>query len=219
MEETINFDTSVDTELDGDIDSGDLSITLADSTGLPSTGTIIIDDDIITYTANAANVLTVTGVGSAHEGGSQVRRIYSMTNLGISDFDKPIYLSLNESEIQYYDGRGGLDLDRYEIDNDDFLHLPFNSEARRAAFKYKKLVTTLSADSDTFLIPDDYITMVVEFALYKAKSDLGYAATDIEGNFVEFMRLKRLMKNDYAVQTENKNRRIKTIYQPDYVRT
>src|SRR3990172_7603185 len=54
MEETINFDTSVDTELDGDIDSGDLSITLADSTGLPSTGTIIIDDDIITYTANAA---------------------------------------------------------------------------------------------------------------------------------------------------------------------
>ncbi len=51
---------STTTTLNGAIDSDDTAITLTDSSSFRGYGAILIDNELIFYTTNAANVLTCT---------------------------------------------------------------------------------------------------------------------------------------------------------------
>ncbi len=217
LDETLNMEVNKDTSLAEDIDSTNTDFDVSDGSVLESSGTLTIEDDVIEYTGVSTNNVTgVTGIGSDHSSGTNVQTIYDIENdLGVTDFDKPIFLSLDGSEVEYYDGRGALDENKYKIAN-GYLYLPFNSDTRSMVFKYKKQPTARTSDSDTFLIPDKYITVLVDYAVYIYKLDA--RRDDYDRDFMEYKRKKKWMKADFGRQTEGKYQRIRSIYQPNFKR-
>ena len=214
LNKTVVFNTSIATTLGEAIDTNYTDFDVALSTGLPSTGTVVIGQDLISYTGNVANNLSgVTGIESTHDSGDSVQRVYNLVNdLGITDFDKPTYLSVDDKEILYYDGRGGLQSNKYKLDKYDNLYLPKNSKINPVVFKYKLLVSKLVDDADLFVIPDDWSYIITEYAIYRTKVDLGF--TEAREHLFAYKQMLKEMRNDYGTQTENNYRSIKTIYQP-----
>jgi len=67
------YDLGSASTLDGTIDTEDTEIDLVDASDFDSAGTIVCEDDIITYTGKSTNQLTgVTGIGSEHLDGTTV---------------------------------------------------------------------------------------------------------------------------------------------------
>ena len=69
--------TGVSSTLSNSISAGDTTITLIDSSSFPSSGSVKINNEIITYTGNSSNQLTgcargVVGVAVAHDNGTTV---------------------------------------------------------------------------------------------------------------------------------------------------
>jgi hypothetical protein len=77
-------------------------------------------------------------------------------------------------------------------------------------FKYKKDVAKLTEDTDEFTIPDKYVEGCEEYALYKCYKQTGDSNWQVA--FGEYERIFAEMENDYAMQIDNKNKKIKSIY-------
>lgn len=216
-EETLNFNTSIDTTLAEDITSANTDFDVGSATGMLSVGKILINGDFITYTSKVGNNLQgVSGIGANHDSGATVRRVYQMSELGVTNFDKVLSLQVNDIEYGFYDGRNGFNGAGFSLTKDNDIILTSQSQESRVALRYKKSITRLSANADLFIIPDDYIGIITEYAIYKAKLDLGYDDTD--KHYREYIRLKKLMKADLTNPTEGKMKQIKSIYQDDFYR-
>lgn len=141
-------------------------------------------------------------------------RVYDLSgDLSITNFSKPIYIEVDGQPIEYYDGRGQFDDSKYTITDGQLIMKEWSAD-KDVIFRYQKRARELTDDDQTFIIPDDYITIVVEFAIYKAKLDLGY--DDANVNFGEYMRIKRRMKSYFSKQTMGQYQRIKSPYQPGF---
>ena len=214
--ETVLFDTSIDTTVSTAISSGDTSIVLKSATGLLTTGKVVIDEDVISYTGITSNTLTgVTGVTSAHAVDATCKQIYNLeTDLNITDYKKPVSLIIDGSEIPFYNYRGMLDTEGYTV-HDGNLYIPEQTGSSVVAvFKYRKEIPELTNDSDTFLIPDDYVSLVVEYGLYKCHRNVD--DTREAEAYNEYLRIVNEMETDYAKQTDNKCKKIQSVYSPNY---
>jgi hypothetical protein len=218
MDGSVAFNTIIDTTLSADITSASVTVPLVDATLLPTSGTVFVNGNRITYTNVSGNTLTgATGITANHASGDRVYKLYSFTELGITNFGVAIYLELDGTEVQYFDGRAGVDPDKYSIDDQDFIHLPYQNSAKQGIFKYKKEVSFIRDNDDTFLIPDQYVGLIRENVLYQAKKDLGYSEVDYLAHESKYRELLGLMEKRYAEQTENKFQRVRSPYQNGFV--
>ena len=215
LNKTYNFNTSIDTALAEDITSASVTIDVSDSSGLKTSGAIVVNEDIIIYTGNSSDTLTgVSGINTSYESGDKVKQVYSLSSdFSITNFKKPISLFINGNEIEYYDYRGKQDVSGYTV-YDGYLYIPTQSSTEVGILKYIQEVTELTDDADTFLIPDDYITLVVEYALYKCHKQVDDDKAMLA--FQEFDRIVKEFEADYSKQTGNKFKRIHSIYEPNY---
>ena len=205
------FNCNADTILDEEVLVGATTIDVVDASVLKTSGKIVINENIITYTGVTSNTLTgVTGVTSIHEKSSTVKQVYTLAGLGITDLAKPISLVIDEEEADYYDYRGVGEKDGYTI-YDGNLYLPEISESLPVIFKYKIQVPLLVEDTDEFIMPDDYVTLCKEYALYKCHRNVDDDRFQIA--FAEYKRLVGELEFDYGKQTERKKTRIKSIYE------
>lgn len=97
-ESDISFALANDTTLDGDVAVGAVTIDLVDASNWRSSGKLLLQGDIITYTGKTDNRLTgVTGVNVAHSDGDVARQMYLLTALA-SD--------IHGEQIQYVEVNG-----------------------------------------------------------------------------------------------------------------
>ena len=163
------FDTSVDTTLDGDVATSDTEIELTDSSSWASCGKLWINGDIITYTGNASNQLTgVTNISATADDNDTVVQLYTLP----SDFDEAIDLrkwNANNSStpIQYYDTREGESNQSgkwttdFDEDGTEVIVFDNPSTTERRVLKYYGIPSTMSADSDTTVIPDPWAEKIL----------------------------------------------------------
>jgi len=208
------FNSIVDTTLSADLLSGATTVYVTDASGFNSAGKAVIKENVFTYTGKTATTLTgVTGITADFTSGAKVKQLYNLsTNLIITNLKKPISVVIDEIEYEYYDYRGKTNNNGFTI-FDGNLYLPDMTEVKPVIFKYKIEIETLVDDSDEFLIPDDYVTLTKEYTLYKCHRNVDDDRYVIA--FQEFNRLVKELENDYGKQTENKNIRIKSIYEND----
>ena len=212
LNKTENFNASIDTTLSVATTVGAITITLTDSSGLKSSGKIVINEEVITYTGNTANVLTgVTGVGVIHAVGTKVKQVYQIeADLAITDYEKSISLFVDDKELIYYDYRGKQSETGYTV-YDGNIYLPIQSKVTVGVFKYKKEVADLVDDSDEFTVPDKYQEFCEEYTLYKCYKQIG--DTNATEAYNEYRRIVMEMEADYAMQVDNKFKTINSVYQ------
>jgi len=215
LNKTINFATSIDTALAEDIISTDVTFDVEDADGLNTSGNIVVSENVIAYTGVTTNTLTgVTGINTDYDSGATVKQLYSLSSdLGITDFKKPTSLFINGKEIEYYDYRGKQDELGFTIYGSN-LYIPKQSTSEVGIFKYVQEITLLTDDTDVFLIPDDYITLVVEYSLFKCHKQVDNDMSILAFN--EFKRIVGEFEADYSKQTNSKFTKIHSIYEPNY---
>lgn len=211
MTKDVFFNNVIDKTTTAEILAGATTIPLNSITGNYTSGSILIDEDLISYTGiSSTNLTTVSGVGAIHATGSIVRQVYSLsTNLSITSFEKPISLTIDGREIEYYDYNGIINNNGYTI-FDGKLYLPFLSTKCKIRLRYKKSPTVLSADADVLEIPPKHAELLVQFAvgMCHAKVDDSRAAD----SFRKFEEFKQKMRRDYAEQTEKRRKNIPFAY-------
>jgi hypothetical protein len=77
--------------LTADVAVGAVTLNVGDTTEYPSTGTLLVNGNIIPYTAKAATTFTVSNVLFAHQSGSEVSIIFSLP----TDYASPIQVIYN----------------------------------------------------------------------------------------------------------------------------
>lgn len=206
------FVQSKDTRLDEDVAITDVEFDVVDSSELFTSGTVLIDGSFISYTGND-NVKTlsgVTGLSIPLKEGAQVQQIYHLANdLNISQFDKPIFLSVDGRELPYYDSRDGFRNDGYTI-YFGYLIIPYSTSQPTINFRYKAAVGSMTDDTDTFTTPQKYIGAHIQYAVYQSKIIIGDPT--VNENKAEYMRLKNIFVSDYGNQTEKKNKFLHSPY-------
>mgnify|MGYP001607605137 CR=1 FL=1 len=114
--------------------------------------------DIVTYTANAANVFTVTGVSQAHDSGVTIQYVYSLP----SDIDEQeiTYLNVNGTQytyVSYTDYLNSRTQSNVFTIFDSRLFLPQGQAKQIAIMTYMQSITVLSGDTDKpTLIPNKW---------------------------------------------------------------
>ena len=216
LEDSIIFNSSGDTNVIVNIESTDVTIDVTSTDDLSSTGVVYVDGMVVTYTGVGTNPTSdnpyltgCTGISADITSGADVRQIYSLATLGVSNYEKPIYVSVDGAEKVYYDGRGEIQSDGYTV-VDDYLYLPFSSSVEPVIFKYKQYVDVISEDTDTFTIPERYRNILTEYATWKAKELLQY--DDARGHAIEFHRLNKKFNAHYGHQTAKTNNFISSAY-------
>ena len=155
------FENIEDTILDGAIEPADVLITLKDSSKLPDTGRILIDNEFIDYTANdGVNSLTCedTAISNNHDNASSVRYCYSLP----SEIDKEKAQNLNINNLPYTvtDFTSMIDSNKsnyrqYAI-YDSYIILPKGLDKQGALFIYTPAMTRMTLGTDiTALIPNN----------------------------------------------------------------
>lgn len=205
------FTSNIDTKLSADTTVGGTTLSVVDASGLKTAGKLLINENVISNTGKSSNTLTgVTGITAVHKSGNVVKQLYRInTDLSITDFNKPISVIIDDVEYKYYDYRG-IQEDGFTVYNGD-LYLPELDDNKIIIFKYKKQVNTLVDDDDLFEIPDDYVTLTKEYALYKCHRNVDDDRWSIALN--EYNRLVKELENDYGKQQDNKYKRIKSVYE------
>lgn len=207
------FNTSIDTTVATAITIGDVEIELTNASGLKSAGLVVVEENVITYTGITSNTLTgVTGIEANYDTGATVKQLYNIeTDLSIDDYKKAVSVIIDSKEYDYYNYRGTQDPQGYTV-FDGNLYLPEQtSNSKVVIFKYRKQIPFLSDNSDTFLIPDDYVTAVNEYTLYKCHRNVDDTRAAEALN--EYNRIRLEMEADFAQQTDNKRPRIHSIYE------
>lgn len=174
--ETYAFDLIADVYLDSDLDAGDTSIILTDSSKIPSSGRILIGNEFIDYTAND-DLTTLTCDASAvsqdHSSGDKVKVLYALP----SGIDKENYQYMNVNGIEYKprDISELLNADapnnkRYSI-FDGYIVFPDNSGTDPVQFIYTPTITRATSADDIFsLIPNNFrVPLIVNGSVGKLK--------------------------------------------------
>lgn len=186
IKEAVNeFTTIADVRLDGDLSVGDLSVVLTDSSKLPSTGRILVDNEFITYTAND-NLTTLTcaagEIDHAHDDGATVRALYRLP----TDIDKQRVMEVNINGIPYvYKDYGSMFnklMSNYRNFTvfDGYLILPENNASQQAFTTYTSLITRFTTDTDIpTLLPNQWrVALLVNGPLGRLKREDGQADWD-----------------------------------------
>lgn len=168
-----NFSVYPDTTLDGAILSGALSITLADATDFPNSGTILIENEFIPYTAKAGNVLTTaaSAISVGHADGKTVRPCYPLP----ATIDNEKAQNLNVDGLPYDPASVEDMMDTFKSHTrqfaifNGFIILPENSSDLLAQFMFTpKLVRMSSSTDEPTLIPNSFrVSLLVNGAVGK----------------------------------------------------
>lgn len=96
-EADISFYVAPDTTLDGDVLVGATTIDVTDATYMQSSGKIMLEGDVVSYTGKTANQLTgVTGVNVKHYSGETVRQMYLLSSIASGiEAEQITYLDVN----------------------------------------------------------------------------------------------------------------------------
>ena len=206
------FVQSVDTKLNEAIAVGNTDFDVVDSSDLFSAGTVLIDNDFISYTANdGVDTLSgVTGIAVAATSATKVRQVYSLaTDLSITQFDKPISLHIDDTEYIYYDARDGFNNIGYTI-YDGYLIIPHSTSGGTVTLKYKAGVGNMDDDTDVFTTPQKYIGIHVQYAVYMSKMAINDPT--YPNHYREYLRLRNLFLAAYGNQTERKDKFLRSPY-------
>uniref|UniRef100_A0A6M3J9B5 Uncharacterized protein n=1 Tax=viral metagenome TaxID=1070528 RepID=A0A6M3J9B5_9ZZZZ len=155
------FTVVEDTTLDGDLTAGDTSIVLADSSSFPSSGRILIENELVDYTANdGATTLTcsASAVSVDHSDGKTVRCCYALPSE--IDKEKAQYLNINGLPYNIADVAQILDenIDHYRMYAiyEGYIMLPKGEDAYGAIFIYTPALTRMTTGADIpSLIPNN----------------------------------------------------------------
>ncbi len=174
------------TTLSADTTVGDTTLDITDTTDFPSTGSIYVAGNIITYTGKTATTFTgCTNVLFAHQSGSQVSTIFSLPsdygsilNITYANNFKlapklydDIWEDLNSIKNGWYNRtdaqgyRSQTDVKPFYtiIWSDKFLIFNRNNTGDQIHLRYEKLATTMSAWTDLATIPDAYSKATIPY--------------------------------------------------------
>jgi len=169
-----DFQTVVDTTLDGDLTAGDVSIVLADSSNLPASGRILVENEFIDYTDNdLATTLTcsASAVSLDHASGKTARTCYALP----SEIDKEKVQHLNIDGLPYdirdivYLMNDNKDDYRLYAIFDGYIVLPKGIDSLGALFIYTPAQTRMESGTDIpNLIPNSMrVALIVNGATGK----------------------------------------------------
>lgn len=158
-EKSYEFTTVADTTTTASVAVSAVSITATDSSDFGSSGKFLLNGtDIVTFSANASNVFTVTGVSQAHDSGAVIQYLYSLP----SDIDEQevMYLNVNGTPytyVSYTDYFNRRTQSNVFTIFDSKLYLPQGQAEQRAIMTYMQSLTLMSADADKpTLIPNKW---------------------------------------------------------------
>lgn len=166
------------TTITTNVAAGATSITVGLTTNYPSSGAVLLGEELITYTGKTATTLTgipASGNGSiavAHVSGEEVRPAYSLP----SNFHWVKQLRVGEAKIypindSQFQRESKFVRDGYFIDQihgTNYLFLPSFSNAELSVLEYFKIPSTMTVSVDA-TIPDIWAKrVIVPFAVWKA---------------------------------------------------
>ena len=175
-----SFDIKADSTLATTATAGSATITITDSSTWPTAGRIILDGEEKDFTANAANVLTLSvPLTASHTEGTLTTLCYAFP----SDARKPnelwikgsvgdgIGLRYNYQDIRMFETLRCSSYDLSTIPNSQrnffwlngYIHLPYHTDTRLAILKYTKEPSTLTAASGVggvLDIPDNEVQLL-----------------------------------------------------------
>lgn len=173
------------TTITSDVTTGDVTLNVEDTTYFPSTWSLYIAGNIVTYTGKAATQFTwCTNVLFSHLAGTQVSIIFdlptdfgSILNITYANNFKleaklydDIWEDLNSIKNSGYNRtdangyRSQTDMKPfYTIIGDKFLIFNRNNTGDQIHLRYEKKATTMTAWADTTTIPDDYAQSTIPY--------------------------------------------------------
>lgn len=176
MSKSYSFNIKADSTLSVAATAGNTSVTITDSSSWPASGKVIIDGEEKTYTANAANVLTLSSALTAdHSSGTIVSLCYAFptdarkpnelwirgttgdgrgVRYNYEDYRMFETLRLSSASITTVDLFSLSEAYRVFFWHDGYMYLPYHTEARLGLLKYTKEPTTLDSSGDILDIPD-----------------------------------------------------------------
>ena len=215
----LEFITAIDNTLNGALAIGDTSIVLnTDSSVLPSTGRILIENEFIDYTAND-DVYTLTCAAGAilqtHDDGKTVRPCYALPSA--MDEERVQYINVNGLQYDIVDIAEMLDTYksnyRHFAIHEDYLLLPENSSVLGATMFYTPVLTRMDTGTDIpTLIPNNFrVPLLVNGSVGKLMlldSQRGW-----EVYTEKFNRALKMFYAGYGRQSDMRNKRTsKSIY-------
>lgn len=212
-EKSYEFTTIVDTTTSASVVAGAVSLSATDSSLFGSSGKLLIEGtDIVTFSANAANVFTVTGVSNAHDSGVTIQNLYALpTDI---DEQETHYLNINGfpyKYVSYTDYFSRLKFYSYIYTIfDSRLYLPMGQTALNGILTYSQALTLLSADSDkpTFIPNKFRIPLLVYGTVAKlaARDDLRTGWDWYEQQYQKALGLFYAMGNNRIQSKKSGNR-------------
>lgn len=209
------YDLIANTTLDGAISSGASTLTLTDSSLFPSSGRIVIweDDmpDIVDYSANAANVLTVdttkNGVSFDHSDGAEVQLLYALPS-NFKNFRRADGYGdgVQINGVPLWNKEGEPDSRHFSLLTDGttkYLWLNNNSSGNASVW-YDKTSTTIDSTDDTVDVPDDY-----QFFLAWRGIELALFGRGDNGDLISYARQMADKIKLEALKDRNVGRRLR----------
>jgi len=166
--DTYAFETVEDDALNGAISAGDTSIVLDDSSEFPSSGRILLDNELIDYTANDGSTTLTCGASAIsvdHADNKTVRCCYALPS-GI-DQEKVQSLIINGLPYDIVDIEDMMNSNKSSYRNfaifEDYIVLPLNADAQNAFFIYTPVLTRMTTGTDKpTLIPNNFrVSLIV----------------------------------------------------------
>lgn len=197
-----------------DIATTDTTITI-DTTNFASSGVIMIEDDIISYTGKTSTTLTgVTGISVRHlaSGSTRVRQLYSVPN----DLYKPIDLFFEDKPLYYQERNAskpfsGQYWELVEEEGVEYINVVWlESTSDTAILKYLKDSTDLTVDASETDLPRDFGVKIISNLL----AGIMLYDTEEPEKAVRFLRawysaVKKLYK-DYAERRRQFRKKVNT---------
>lgn len=198
---TIN-DTSISTTVSS---LGDTTLAVASTVGYPTTGTLFINGDIVSYTGTTSTSFTgVSGLSFLHQAGTRISMLFSLPTdhattirviynnyAQIPYIDPRNLYSPTRSMTTYPTNRDYLGGNKNEIGYTIYWYdggmyfLPFglNQPWLPILFQYEKKPTEMVNNTDLCTIPDDFVSTipyvaVAEMLYNRGQEDSGLAIND-----------------------------------------
>lgn len=212
---TMLINTYQNYTLSADITAGDVTIDIEDNE-LPTSGTIYIGGEVITYTANDGDQLSGLTAVYSHNEGDVVELVYALPtyygrkpNLKRDTID---YLFIDQVE---YDGSPD---DKvwtlvYDDSGNGYIRIKYNG-ADTFKFWYQREANTLSDDSDETIIPDKFALKVVprlmagKMMIERYDDPDGLGSTNLQLGEQELLKMQKY----YGQREEPISRLIRTNY-------
>jgi len=136
------------TTVDGAFTLGGTTLTLADASGFPETGTIFVGGNKVTYTAKATNDLTVPNTTPSIDDGATVRGEVVEVSTSPSGLSPAFIVLTPETDYQIDYDTGDIELmDRYYYANIDGLGRPQDGVSGRVRLNYLQAWHNIGQDA------------------------------------------------------------------------